>query len=601
MNNNFSAFKLFYDEFIYKQNGFVSYSKIDRNISNIRDLTIELRKTPKYDINYYTTKLNRINKRIKEQLDAIYDLNKSVFEYYLLLYKSRVDVCNDLAKDMPFVISCSFYDDYRLDNKSPIELESNPYVVPKYSSYEKKEIRSISKDLSRFEYFIKLLNDSKNCNLYEKFLLKTKYIMNIKPFFNESHFDYFKRLEVYINEIEHLYSRLEEKAKTCEDYENISELMFIAYKKKFIDWNIEIKNIIIDYYDQLYKNTQSDNEIKKNFNVGNSLSYESFLEYCSNIDDEKKYYLQLFKNGEGLFNYIDDVSEAETDKLKEVLIKSYFDKKYFNTITDNSDVEDYVLRTIDLYLLAEEIGVKVFEKILFDASHSKDLKRNNDVNSAIISKIYNTYNPFESYTYYERARVEFEEKLALQNDEFMRKYTPLLIQKKREYDYHGPIPLVNVIKTNVIEYQKKFIIENCTDNLVSFDISKQYDTRNYDLSVVAYGLSLNDFIELYGKMKDMINHSTWKDENNKKLILYSAQNFILNELYKVLKLSDTSLEERKNKYNAICREYLKEELISENNNIEEIDKNIVRFERSKEKFIKNSKWKRVIEDSLVIR
>ena len=85
-NMKFSAFKLFYDEFVYKKNSSISYNGIDRNIDEIRNITMEIRKTPKFDIDSYMERLNRLNKRLKEQLEAILKINKSIFEFYLIIH-----------------------------------------------------------------------------------------------------------------------------------------------------------------------------------------------------------------------------------------------------------------------------------------------------------------------------------------------------------------------------------------------------------------------------------------------------------------------------------------------------------------------------------
>ena len=118
------------------------------------------------------------------------------------------------------------------------------------------------------------------------------------------------------------------------------------------------------------------------------------------LDEQRELNYQYLQSYEFTDEDIAELCTPTIKYLKDAMCGDYSSTIKFLGITDNSDVQDYVLRTIDLYLLAEEIGVKVFEKILYDASHSKDLQRNNDVNSAIISKIYNTYNPFESYTLY---------------------------------------------------------------------------------------------------------------------------------------------------------------------------------------------------------
>ena len=59
---------------------------------------------------------------------------------------------------MPFIISTSFYDDYRTDNKSFDEFYFNN--VPKYSSIEKRQIRLDAKNKSLLEYFVYLISGS---------------------------------------------------------------------------------------------------------------------------------------------------------------------------------------------------------------------------------------------------------------------------------------------------------------------------------------------------------------------------------------------------------------------------------------------------------
>ena len=118
ISKRFSAFKLFYDEFIYKKNNSVSYALIERNIDEIRKIVLDIRKTPKFNVDSYMEKLNRLNSRLKEQLEAILKANIGFFDFYLIIYKNHNVLSNEKAKDLPFVISCSFYDDYRLDNKT---------------------------------------------------------------------------------------------------------------------------------------------------------------------------------------------------------------------------------------------------------------------------------------------------------------------------------------------------------------------------------------------------------------------------------------------------------------------------------------------------
>ena len=151
---------------------------------------------------------------------------------------------NDRVEDIPFVLLTSFYNDYRLDNKSADDLENSDYVIPKYSSLEKKDIRKEAKSDSKLEFIISLLKKSNNRYLYEKFLDKSVHILRIKPLINESNYDFYMRIDSILSEYERLWKRLEEKARNTDDYEVISEVMEIAYKRKFNDWDVDIRILI---------------------------------------------------------------------------------------------------------------------------------------------------------------------------------------------------------------------------------------------------------------------------------------------------------------------------------------------------------------------
>ena len=51
--NNFSAFKLFYNEIIYKDNSSINYYNVKRNITEIRNIVLVIRNVPKNNINLY--------------------------------------------------------------------------------------------------------------------------------------------------------------------------------------------------------------------------------------------------------------------------------------------------------------------------------------------------------------------------------------------------------------------------------------------------------------------------------------------------------------------------------------------------------------------
>ena len=281
--NSFSAFKLFYDEMIYKKNSFVSYANVKEALESIRDNVDKVRKFSKVDVKKYMSNLNKCNKLIREDLNEIAKRNKSLMQYYYLMYKARMDSSNDKVEDMPFIISNSFYNDYRLDDKTIFELENNNNTIPKYTSLEKKELREKASKVTAFEFFLDLLKESEDSKKYSAFLEKANVVLNLYPLYNETHYLYFSRLEALTKGFDKFYSKVEEKAKTCDDYENISLKMKIAYKKKFDDWNIGLTEIVNEYFDYLFNKKENDSVIKEHFNIVNKISYSTYLEIVTDI------------------------------------------------------------------------------------------------------------------------------------------------------------------------------------------------------------------------------------------------------------------------------------------------------------------------------
>lgn len=604
-----SAFKLFYDEFVYRENSSISYASIERNIDKIRELTLGLRKTSKVDVDFYMVKLDRANSRIKEQLNEMYKVNVALFEYFFLLYKSCMEMCNDKVSDMPFLISCAFYEDYRLDNKTAEELESSPYVVPKFTSLEKKEIRNDAKGMTKFEYFVKKISNSENVTQYTKFIDKARAIMNTKPNINESHSDYFARVERFLKDFEAICGRLEEKAKLNGDYEIVSDYMEVVFRKKFNEWSVEIKKVALEYLDKTYKKMKESNEIKVCFNLANDISFESFKDLTEDLIKEKEKYMKLFENGK--FNSIEIMDDSYISKFKENLINSFFDKRYINSLNDNSNVMEYVERTIDIYNLAEDLGNQIFERIMFDASHSSSLKRNNDVRSAIITKIYDLYNPIYLLALFEKAKNGFESLLANNSSKFIKDYNAKLAEKKLQYDFHGPLPTMNSIKMKVLDRRKEFIVEHCITELKSRDLLESYDTRNYDLEIIAKDIEVNEMITLYDQIKYKVNTFDYSslyfynkeialDGYEKQETLKAAQEFVVKDICSKLKINNLSAKEMKERYRDICYGYFNEECIFINDKEEiEVSDNLESFYEIRDRFIQSSKWNEFLTNNKI--
>lgn len=593
----FSAFKLFYDELIYKDKISVVYDNVAKHLRKIKELTLEVRKFPKIDLKEYANNLEKANKKLKTHLYDIQKKNNALFEYYYILYKTQVEVCTEKLEDMPFIICCSFYEDYRLDNKTVDELETSKFTVPKYNSLEKKKIRDVAKSLSRFEYFVKLISECKNKDLYKEDVDKIKIMMNVSYMAKDSRDEFLEQID--FGRFKKIFDSIEDKARLTEDYEYISDLMGIAYKKKFTNWSKELDECILEYYDNKYTIMRNSREIRGVLNEVNDISYSQYQKIISDLIAEKNRYDEMFKSGK--FNPIMLSDGSYTSKFKESLINNFFDSRYINNFRDSDTPGDYVNRAVLLYGLANDLANQIFEKVVFDSSHSPALKRNNDVRSSIIEKIYELYNPVFLLAIYDKTRSEFEQFLNQHDPRFIQEYNLKLTEKKLKYNFHGPLPSMSIIEMRVSERKKMFIIDNCITELKSkYD---GYDTRNYDLSLVSKDLYINDMIEIYDKMKMKVNsYVKEKNQVSKDKLMSDLQEFVVKNIYLKLNTNNESLEEEKNKYKDICYSYLNEKCVfvsdkesNEDNSTGNIS--IEKFMKSKWEFSKKSKWTRLLIDN----
>ncbi len=548
--NSFSAFKLFYDELIYKKNGYVSYGKIDKEVEEIKDAVELVRRYSKMDQKAYMSNLKKSNRIIKEKLDEVLKRNKPLMEYYFLMYKSRLDVCNDKLDDLPLIISNSFYNDYRLDDKSVMELELSNNTIPKYSSIEKKLIREEAGKYTRFEYFLKLLKSSNNCKKYASFLEKADLILSLNPLYNETHFIYFRRVEAMCEGFNNYCKKLEAKAKETDDYEEITLKMRIAFRKKLDDWQTGIEEMVNEYFDHLFNIKENDLEIKNHFNVANDLSYSTYLEIVQDMREEKD--RLEFMVEKGTFEPVKYYGGTYLLKFREVIINSYFDKKYYAKLVPG-DVQSYVEFAINLYSLARDLEDSVLDYYLYLASHSRRLQRNNDVKSAIITNLYELYSPYKSLDRFEELRKYFAGELSKENNEFKKKYNTELLNKRIEYGFKGMIPNINAIKTRLNERCKIFVIENCLENIANLDQTGLYDTRNYDLEVMCSRLNFDELLDLYTSLKAVF--ANFPDS------LLIPQEFIAEVIYNRLGYEDESEEAKIERLKTICSSYLKEEAL----------------------------------------
>lgn len=598
-NKKFSAFKLFYDEFIYKEDK--TLSNVSRNINVIRSEVLKVRNTSPIDLEHYMMILNRANGRIKNQLDEMYTFNPNIFDFYLMLYRTRLVDTKEVAKDMPFIISCSFYDDYRLDDKSYEELSNSDFVIPKYSSLEKKNIRLEAKKGSKLLFFLNIIKDSKDSYRFSRLIKKIEDMFHdLKPN-GESHYDYIAKVESCISLYEYLFTRDLEKIKGTYLGIELKEKMEIVYHKIYtFDFEF-LKDSIKKHFDMLYQEYMDNGNLIRNYMTGNSMSYDSYKDIVTTLIKEKNKALKDYISG----SYENIVAYDTTDlsRFKSTLINAFFDKRYLNIYYGLNTEEEFARRAIDFYEVAEILETQLFEKITFDSSHSKNLGRNNDVNSAILEKIYYLYDPFELLERYEESRKEFGLLLNKKDASFVTKYNKILNGLKISKDYHGPLPTSADIELRLNERRKSFLYEKCITDLINYNRGEDYDTRNYDLDYFALGLTIDDLIEVYGKMKYKIQNYdfssiTYIDSSDleKDYFLLRLQEFIADVIFRMNDYGDLTREQKENRLIDICFTYLKENclFIESKGKMNRKDKKQI-FDETYSKFYKTSSWSKLLD------
>ena len=594
----FSAFKLFYDEFVYNENDNISYLKIKRYIDKIRNIVIDIRKMSKKDVERYNSKLERVNKRVKIYLNEIAVLEPEIFNLYNVLYKQNVPFCNDSVKDMPFVVSCSFYEDYRFDNKEYDDIECQLHNVPRFSSVEKRQIKIDAKDFTIIQYFVYLLENSKYETRYRMFVTEYKKVIMVRPELSESHYDYFLRLDKYFKKISRLLFRVENKTKYNGDYEEIVGKLYVAFKRTVVSFEKEFVQELKDYFDLVYNDYKSSKDVFSSINIVNTIKYDEYLEMKNFFKGEKDKYEKMFTDGRFVGVTVNNKSFA--CKMREDLINNYFDSRYYFNFVESPDVMSLVEKTISLYTLADDLVDQLFLKCKFDSAHSRKLNRCNDSQSSLYKYIYSLYDPFDLLKRYERLRKKLLKFLEEQDNEFNSLYNSLLYKEKLEYDIHGPLPTIKIINTKLNDKKIDFILNNYENELYSFE--KDYDTRNYDLNVMADGISINDMVSLYDRIKFNIFDCTLKvdySKVDKKLlfVIREIQRFICEDIHNKLPDGKVSMNGVKD----ICYSYLNDEVLFENdiNYSSSSNGDMTEFNAVKDKFNKKSSWVKFLNDNKI--
>ena len=578
--NKFSAFKLFYDNFVDNLYEGIDYSEIIYNINKIKKLVYKFDIGVYENINIYSNKLKRFYLRLKAVLENIQMKNDDIFGEYYDLYLRKADSYKEKEEDMVFVIANSFYNDNRIENL----IKNNTNIL---KEEQKKKIKEFYSGYEVFDVYVKLLEESKNRKQYDNFLKKVKEYKTYKPFVKEDKYEFFKRLESFISRVGSLSVKVQDKAVKNGDYLYINSVIDVLGMEDS-PWGINVKYYLNNYYNVKYEEFSDNNELLKYVSLVNDISYETYLDKIREYEKEKDHYDRLF--------YTDKLKEIElkedcTSKFRQLIMNNYYDKRYMKVIYNN--ITDYVNRAIEIYDLAKDLERMLFEKEIYDASHSMDLKRNNNVMNALIDVVYSLYNPKNLLDLYDKIVVDFEKSLSSLSKDERFEYNKKLVEEKIKYDYHGSIPKSSYININVVERKKDFLYDNILTDLVSLDITRRYDTRNYDLFMIAQGIEIEELVILYDKLK-------YKVGKCNKYLLKDLQEFVCKYIIGNKYNKKFTVSEYNNRIKDVCFTYLKEEPLFSVSNKKEIvmnDDEYIRneFKKNAMEFRKNSNWLNLLD------
>ena len=592
MKEKFSAFRLFYDEFIYKNNLMVDYAGIEDNVVRIREIAREMRNT--FPDSKYMSLLDNARKELKNELDTIYEKSPSFYASYLSVYKKHVSFGTDTEKEMPFVIATSFYNDYRVDDKGSLDYS---ILIPRYTSLEKKEIRDYYKANGLLELFLYLL---KKCSgNYGVLVTRIEYLKDLTVAYNETAEDFKKRFDGVVADINDLLVKCEDKSKKSMDYLNIKDAVALVYKNKYDNWVSLLKDEFYNLFKNIYEKDRKSKAVLYYEVDTNSISFETFEKYCSELVLEKERILEEVTNGEK--PVIDVPKKAYCADFRKKLLEEYFDSRLYFTLNEDDSVEKVADIGYKLGLFVEDLINRVFEKDKFDAAFSRSLSRNNDVKSAIIRKLYELYDPTYLISIYEKQRKSYIKFVSSKGKEFASQvdYFNERIQKSS-----GLKSLLltedRIIKELVIK-RINFVKENLED-IVSQDIFEYYDTRNYDLEIILNRIDTKNLVTLYPDLKKRINNNEfsviscisgeYSDKKNDMLygLLHVFVRVIASKEYSLDLESDRRL--RQKVFKKVALEFL-DERIYEDVKEEDYRKNNSTFMMTRELFSIDSNYSKL--------
>ena len=472
----FSAFRLFYDNFLYRNNVMIEYDKINKYLNKIIEILKKATTVYHDDEGLYVENLTKYQNGIKKELDNIMDVYPYFFEKYYELYNRNVDNYNTIS-DMPFVISCSFYNDY---GNNDVQDD----YVQRLTSIDKKRLRDKAKKMSFIQFYKEVLKDF-NTTSYDVLIDLLDYFINIDISIKISFEDNKKK---YMNDLKKLLitnQRVLEKTKLNDDYNIIKDKMELVYKGCFDSFQERLELELNNYLLSLYENKKKNISDFYDTIVTNDLSYGLYKDFVVKEKRYKEKFDKIYANKQN----VKPNSITVAPLLRKRLIKIYYDSRFL--FEKEKSIKILGEKINGIKSLAQDIKDIIWEYILFVSSHTDYLKRNNTVRYAIINTLYQLYNPNDLLIRYDKVRNELVDYLK-QNSDLSNK---LELNTTNFEELLSQEDIINDIKKR----RKEFIINNAADNLVSK--CNDYDTREYDLYYMASDLDIDELREIYNELR----------------------------------------------------------------------------------------------------
>ena len=472
---NFSAFKLFYDSFLYRNNVMIEYDAINNYLNEIIKVLKKATKLYHDDKGKYVDSLTAFQAQIKDELDKIMRVYPYFFEKYYELYDRNVEN-NDTVTDMPFIIACSFYNDYG----SSKVLDD---YVERLSSLDKKRLRNRAKNSSFIQYYKETLKDFTSDN-YAALIDLLDHFINCDIKINLSFDDNRTNHQKDIDKILVVNRKAIEESKNSDDYNLLKDKIELIYKGFFNDFDGNLKRELDNYLLHVYEERKKNSSDFFDNIIVNDLSYGLYKDFISKEKKYKEKYDKLYAKNQVVKP--NDVNIAP--RFRKKLIRLYYDVRF--SFNDEKSLKSIGEKINGLKALAKDLESAIWEYILFKSSHSDYIRRNNSVRYAIINSLYNLYNPYDLLDRYECVRNKLLSFLNSNKD----------LSNKMEIKMYGVEGLIdkNSLLNNIINKRYAFILDNAFDNISSK--TKDYDTRDYDLFYIARDLDVSLLVELYKEL-----------------------------------------------------------------------------------------------------